>query len=485
MAGSDHEGSQQPEAGAGVARNPDDDIEAIKSPAGVDATAMEELAAQARALAEAVKAEAGDAEPLPPVGWQAPLVDLLAAVTGRCGLVALIVLIGLGAGIYQMVAARPFYTASSVVLLLPREKPNLDVSVTTGSLETGMDNAKRDTTGALMLPPDPELYMTLLMAKSTLMAVAGKFEARLLRAGEILSDDRSEEISEQIRAMLRITPTQEGMLTVQVTSFDAELAADMANEFAAEMERASKEIERQLILQQSGFLGEAQTRVQRQLAKEEEALRRFFAEHEIVDMASQAGDTLEMIREQEQALLKLEHQLLDRTTYWTEGDAQVKNLRSRARKTRSDIETLRRSYLGSLSQENYGTVQITYAGLRERVKYKRDLLATITTQRAVFDIRAEQPAASVAVLKRAVAAGRPAGPSKRFTLGVPLVLSLIVSVVVVLVMSQWSSSGHDPYLRKRKDQIRQQLSASWLGRALLMPGRILRRLCGDAKVSSA
>ena len=443
----------------------------------VDATTAEVLAAQAKELASEVRSQTQSTEPIAPVGWQAPLLDLAAAIAGRAGLVALIVFLGVLIGVAQLWLTKPFYRASSVILLLPREKPNLDVSVSTGTLETGLDSAKRATTGALMLPPDPDLYSTLLVSESTLRTVATKFEARLLSASEVVEDDRSEEIVEKLRRMLRIVATDEGMMTVHVTSTDSQLAADMANEFAAEMERASKSIERQLILQQSGFLGEAQKRVERELVYEEEALRAFFSRHGIVDMPAQASGMLLMIREQKQQLKAIEHELMVRKTDWTENDEHVRTLRSRIQKTRSDIEGMQRSYLGALSQRDYGQVQIEFDGLTERVNYKRDLLATIATQRAVFDIRAEQPAASVAVLRYAVRADRAAGPSKRVLLGVPFALSIVLSLALVVLLRQWSRSETDPYLQLRKAELREQLGSSWLGgflRSVSAPLRWLR-----------
>lgn len=423
---------------------------------------LDEVAAAVEASATNAAAN-GDAslalEDIAPVGWQAPLVDFLAAMVRRIWLVLTCVVLGASVGVVKLATTKPYYKSACVALLLPREKPGLDVSVSTGSLETGMDSAKRETTGALMLPPDTDLYTTILMSRSVILAVAETFAEQLERLELVPERDRSEEVVDAIKSMLKISGTDEGMMTIEVTCIDAELAADLANEFMSEMERASKAIERQLIVQQSGFLSGAETKVGQQLATDERALAEFYAEHGVVDLTSQAADILRMIREQKQAMSSLEHDRMERLTGYTEDDETVVMMDQRIAKHRADIERLRNSYLDVVSQEGFGQVRIQYEGLRDRVGYKRDLLATISTQRSVFDIRAEQPAGSVAVLKSAVAPHRPAGPSRKLTIGLPLIASILLACVLVLVLEQWGGSRSDPYIARRMTEIRASLAS--------------------------
>ena len=52
----------------------------------------------------------------------------------------------------------------------------------------------------------------------------------------------ADDVIERLQQMLKITGTEAGMITIEVTANNSVLAADMANEFLLEMERASKAI---------------------------------------------------------------------------------------------------------------------------------------------------------------------------------------------------------------------------------------------------
>jgi uncharacterized protein involved in exopolysaccharide biosynthesis len=391
---------------------------------------------------------------LAPIGWQAPLVDLFAAMVRRLWLALLLLAVGIAVGLYLLAHATPYYRAASVALLLPREKPTLDVSVNTSSMETGMDGARRESSGPLMLPPNPDLYTTILTSRPVLTAIADKFAQQLQASVPETFERGTHDIVDHIQRMLKITGTDEGMITIEVTASNRVLAANMANELLAEMERTSKAIERQLILQQSGFLETAQQKVLAELTHDEAQLAEFYARHGVIDVASQAADILRMKRDQEQALYKLEQEMLARLANFTENDDTVRSMQLRMHKHQARIEDLGSRYLNLNGEQELGLVQIEFDGLRERVRYKRDLLATIATQRSIFKIRAEQPAGSVAVLKSAMPPARASGPSRQLLLGIPILSSLLVAVLLTLLFEQWTGSTQDPYISRRIGEIR-------------------------------
>lgn len=369
---------------------------------------------------------------------------------------------GIGFGVYKLSTTKPFFVSSAVALLLPREKPTLDISVNTSSIETGMDSAKREASGPLMLPPNTDLYTTILQSRPVLKAVATKFAAALSNDEFVAPSNHRDDSVRRLRRMLKIHGTDEGMITIEVTANNRDLAAAMANEFVVEMERASKTIERQLILQQSGFLAKTEQQVTSELTADEHELAEFYARHGVVDMATQASDILRMQREQKQSMFLLEQEIMTRLGSFTEDDDGVRVMRQRLKAHRDRIEQLNNSYLNVISKEDFGKVRLEYDNLHERVRYKRDLLATIATQRAVFQIRAQQPAGSVAALKTAVPATRPAGPSRKLMLGLPGLIGLITALVMICVLEQWSRSARDPYILNRLGELRGGFMVRWL-----------------------
>ena len=189
------------------------------------------------------------------IGWPAPLLDGLCAIASRKWIVAAIIAVGLIFGCIRLAQMPKIYKASAVAVLMPREKPNLDAAIDTSSIETSDDRASRSQSGNLMLPPNPNLYTTIMGSRATLTRIGEKFASRLGR--HISSRDRSVEVYLQLKSMISMTSTEEGLITVSVASQDPKLSSDIANELFEECRRASQSIEKQLILQQAGHLDKA------------------------------------------------------------------------------------------------------------------------------------------------------------------------------------------------------------------------------------
>ena len=100
--------------------------------------------------------------------WPAPLLDLACAVAAQKYVIIVLLVVGLTLGIIRLILMPSIYTASAVAVLLPREKPVLDVAIDTSSIETANDRASRSTSGSLLLPPYPALYTTLIYTRPVL-----------------------------------------------------------------------------------------------------------------------------------------------------------------------------------------------------------------------------------------------------------------------------------------------------------------------------
>ena len=217
----------------------------------------------------------GDVPKLEVASWQIPLLDVIAAATRNIWIIVILVFLGGLLAVYSIQNARPFYTASAVGVLLPREKPLIDATVDTGSLETTQDVARRSSSASLTLPPNSDLYLTLLKSSSTLEKLAERFADQLTDLEGADEDHRSPEMIGELRDMATITGTEDGLLTVSVQSHDPTLAANLANAILEEGENASKEIERQLVLQQAQFLDQAATSARSSLEAAEAEYRHF------------------------------------------------------------------------------------------------------------------------------------------------------------------------------------------------------------------
>ncbi len=392
----------------------------------------------------------------PPPGWQAPLVDLLAAIARCRALVVVLLVLGFIGGMLKLKTTPPFYKASTDAILLPREKPPVDISVSVGSLESAADGARREDTGGMMLPANPELYTGLAHSEPVLLSIAERFADRI----HFADDDRSVEISTKLRSMFKITGTDDGLLTAEATANDAALAADLANAMMEEMERASKLIERGLIVRQAGFLGDAIVRIEGDLMKDQESLSKFYQGHSIVDLGTQVVDILRMIRETRMTKIALEQKVLQRLASYSEADATVQSMRGQIVSLEENIESMHHDYFGKYSQDEFGGILIEYEALRDRVRYSRDLVATLKSQQSVFEIRAEQPAGSLAIIRSAAPSLRPAGPSTKKVLGLFMALSLVLAIGLTLLFEQVRLARAEPYIADRLGEIQRTLGNS-------------------------
>lgn len=411
---------------------------------------------------------AARAEPTPPVGWQAPLLDLLSAVMRRWHLFAIVMTLGLAFGVGRYLTTRPFFQAACVAVLMPREKPIIDLQLTNGSFETGRDIAARGDTGSLMLPARVDLYTQLLRSDAVLMSIGQRFASRL----GLPDDVQAVALVYAIRDLMKVSGTEEGMITVEATGPQPQVAADLANALVTEMIDASKAVERQLLRSQREYLERSLAQARLGHAQREEDLEAFVARHGIVDLAKQTNDVLTLVRETEFVRQGLVQQRLDRLQSFTPEDHVASALARRIAELDADLVRLRERAFGGDGSEGSAGVQeleLELASLRDELRRSRDLVATLESQVAIFALREEQPAGSVSILKRAIPVKQRAGPSKGKTIGASMLVAFVLGVALALLREQFEKVGRDPYLARRAEEIRTHAR-------MLAPGFVARRL---------
>ncbi|MHC5003211.1 MAG: GumC domain-containing protein [Planctomycetota bacterium] len=393
-------------------------------------------------------------EPGAVAAWQAPLLDVLAVLARRRLLIIAIVTAGAVAGTLQYLRTPSFYRASAVAVLLPREKPAVDMAVSSATVETTEDGAKRANSGSLMLPPQTDLYVALLGSRSVLESLAGQFGDRLARLRELKANDRSDEIVMRLKDMVSVAGTDEGLLTFTVTADDPVLASDLANAMVQEGQRASKAIERQLLVQQAGYLEYAVRASAERLTDAESRLKSFCERHRLIDPNLQATDSLRQIRELDAVRERRAIELARRRLSHTDADPGVRALQHEIELTDQRLVALHAEITSGIGDEEYGRLLVEFEGLRQEVRFRRDLLGTLSTQTEVFRIRAEQPAGNIAVVRPAVPVHTPAGPSRKKTFGLAVGGAMFAAVALCLVLEQVRLVRRDPALANRLDEVR-------------------------------
>jgi capsule polysaccharide export protein KpsE/RkpR len=385
--------------------------------------------------------------------WQAPLLDLLCVLARYRLLLVILPVMGLSVGLLQYLRSVPFFRASAVAVLLPREQPTVDVSVLSGSVETTDDRAQRADSGLLMLPPQTDLYIALVSSRSVLEQLGARFGDRLADNHPKIARDRSDEIVKSLRDMIKVNGTEEGLLTITATAPEPELAADLANTIVEEMRSASRSIERQLLVQQAGYLEDAVLSTAAKLERAENALKTFCRENKFIDPGLQSADRLRQIRELAASRDAASSRLMQRRIEYTDADPGIRRLEVEIETKNLQIADLRSQFAGGIDETEYGRLLIEFEGLRQRVRYRRDLLSTLSTQAEVFRIRADQPSGHLAIVRPATAVARPAGPSKKKIFGLSIGAAFVAAIALALLLDQTRIVRREPSLNARVEEL--------------------------------
>lgn len=382
--------------------------------------------------------------------WRCDVLDIINALARRKYAMICVLLISIGIGLMMAQRAQPFYQASTTFVLLPREKPILDLAVQSSSIETAEDAAKRADSATLTLPPNPDLYTSLIRSGEVTQRVAKSLEERGDLSGSLSS--------RTIRSGTTVEASEEGVIKLRVTHANPRTAAAIVNALVHECSEASKAIERQLILQQAGFLGEAITRAEASLADSRDTLRKFNARVGVSDPQSVAAQSRSLLQTLDDTEARLSRELQRLAVHRTEMDPTVVAIKAELERITTDRRLTRERFCGSIHESEYAEFLSTWKALEQDVLLRQDLLMSMRARHEVFAIRADQPAGNLAVIRPATAPTAPAGPSKKKAIALAFLIGAIGSIGTCVFLDQLERTARDPRSRGKLDLVRQHLS---------------------------
>ncbi len=389
------------------------------------------------------------------IGWPAPLLDAVFAIVHQKWVIIAFVFFGVIIGALRVVWLPQIYTASAVAVLLPREKPALDAAIDTGSLEISDDRAGRSGSGNLMLPANPTLYTTLIKSRAVISEIAMRFGDQL--SGHVSSRDRSDEVVGRLKSMIKVTSTEEGLITISVLSEDPQLSADIANALFEECQRASKSIEKQLLLRQAVPMEDAYRKASARLTASETRLMEFASKYELVNLDTQANNQLRNIRELSARKDVLKTDLNEALLSYSERSYEVQRLQARIASIEALEDSVQGKIVGTVGANGYAGLLVAYENLKQRVEFERDLVSTLGTKADIYRIRAEQPSGNMVVVRAALAPNRPSGPSKKRELVLALGAAVMFGLIWAFAIQRWKLAQKDVYISHRLQDLKKLL----------------------------
>ena len=392
-----------------------------------------------------------------PAGWQLPLLDLAICVTRHPILITVTVLLA-GYMAHKKVTTTPsFYRSSADALLMSREKSTFDANIDTQSLETTEGVGRSGSSAPNALPANSSLYVTLMTSRGCLEQLVEEFKDRLIEEQKLPAKHRSDEFVSDIRRMVEVSGTEDGMLTVTVTALDPELASDIANALFQEGKRISQKIEADLLLEQADVLEETSIATQRDLDDAVETFTTFCQRYGFTNPLEQSQAQMQLIGALERAITDISLDLEVRLQHYTFEDAEVQILQEKLAQRTEQLNEARANIIPGISSTEYAELELRYNSHRDAVRRHTAILATMTTRALLNRIRAGQANGSMVILRDATPKFTPAGPSKTKTLAMYIVGALIVAVGGSIVFEQLRTMRTQPAVDARLGDLKESV----------------------------
>ena len=358
--------------------------------------------------------------------WREEFVSGILAITQRKALVVVVFLSVVCISGIKWLSLEPFYEASATIVLLPREKPILDIAAQSESLESSDETARRAQASSLTLPPNPDLYITLMHSGSLCERISQR-----LAPAYVLS-------ASQVRHGIHVSSEDNGLLRITCQASDPRASALIASYVIQECKEASKSIERQLILQQTGYLDGAVDKLRDRVNVLTARVNRVSGEFGVSDPELAAARSIARLRRLDESQIKLETQLDGLRVHRTSLDPLVTTLRAELESVYIAHKDVSMNFCGLVSEQEYSSKLAEWNGLHQELNQTQDMHMSLAAKRDLFKIRAEQPSGNIAVIREPSIPGAPAGPSKRRAVSLALIIGTGFSLIACVIADQVS-----------------------------------------------
>ncbi|MDF1808878.1 MAG: hypothetical protein P1U42_04205 [Phycisphaerales bacterium] len=381
--------------------------------------------------------------------WREDILQAILTVTQRKLLV-----VGVFSGIIMICIAviattEPFYRSSASIVLLPREKPILDIAAQSETLESSDETARKAQASSLTLPPNPELYETLIRSNDLAARIHDRIDSDTMSA-------------ESIRSSIHVNSSEEGLLTIRCQASDPKLAAQIVSLAIEECEMTSKTIERQLMIQQKGYLDGTIDNIQGRVASLISKINTSAEEFGVSEPEQAASRSLARIRRLDEAQIRLQTKLQGLQIHRTNLDPMVVALKAELSSVLEERDRISENFCGQVSESSYSRMLAGWKGLHQELNQSRDLLMSLRAKRDLFVIRAEQPSGNLAIIRAPSVPIAPSGPSKRRAISIGLLSATVVSLLACVIADQISRASREEHSGELIVMIRKSISPSSL-----------------------
>ncbi len=232
--------------------------------------------------------------------------------------------------------------------------------------------------------------------------------------------------------------TDEGLLEISFSDRNPQKAADVANSYAAELDRLNREVTSARARTTRDFIGNRLIEVARELDSARSALRVFQSRHKAIDLDQQTQLAIQSAVNLKVALAENEIELNLKEQSLSSSHPDVITLKRRVEQIREQISSLefgaKDSSFLNLPVSEVPLLKGQLAELTSRVQVSEALFQILTEQFEQAKIQEKMDTPTISVLDPAYPPELPYRPQKKIIVAVAAALALILAIFFALIL---------------------------------------------------
>lgn len=336
------------------------------------------------------------------------------------------------------------YTAKTMIL------PGDDDKGIMGAMMAQMGGLASIAGDALGGKTKADLYVTLLKSETIKDAIIDRFKLM-----EAYDAKYRVSVYRELDTNTKITAgKKDGVITIAVDNKDPKLAANIANEYVAELKRFTVNLSMTSAKGNSVFLEKRIAETRADLVKAEEALKTFQSKNKAISVTDQAKATIEGVAQLRAQLAVQEVQLSTLQRQFTDNSQEVKTAKTSIANLKSQIVGLEGRGGDSSSLPNVGSVPELaqqYVRLMREFKIQEAVLEMLVKQYELASLTESKDVSPIQVIQVAKIPERKSKPKRS-----QIVLLTAFAVGFFMVLVAFMLEFRDRMLpedRERLDQL--------------------------------
>jgi tyrosine-protein kinase Etk/Wzc len=343
---------------------------------------------------------------------------------------------------------------STATLLTPDERGGRGLGLATALAASGIVQSFPGLSIPSMTP-QRDIFVGILRSRTMAQDVVERFHLQQRYEAKYLGD--------AIGRLLKATTvalSKEGIISVKVEDTDPQLAADIANFYAGNLDQMLARIATTEASKQRAFVAVRLTETERELRRAEEALRQFQEKNKVIALQEQARGAVETTAQLKGEIMASEVQLEVMRKFATDANADVIKLKRRIEEMKRHLAQMQygQGWVLPAESRNPGEprneIHIPFAQVPELGLELARLMRDVKVQETVYTLLTQQleqakiaearDMPTVQTLDKAVPGDRKSKPKIKLNMAIAGLTSLLAGLLLAFFLEYLASVKQSP-----------------------------------------